>query len=197
MKAFAGDVGIQEAVLDPHLRVIPPGPRDMAGTVRHVLRPGEPAVPGNESFLHVLRRGRGKHESRLYAPELTVVEISGSSAEDKVDPALDQAVFEIYRVILPGRELLRSQEAAGNDLLFRQRCQKQGILVSPEHTVRKPDLIPVQIQCRRLTGLRLGSGGILEHTVPELQPVPVHKQSVCPEGPVRPPVRMGHLREEP
>ena len=168
----------------------------MAGTVRNVFRPGEPAVPRDKSLLHVLRRGRGEHKSRLHAPKLTAVKTGGGPSENKIDPALDQAVFEIYRVVFPGRELLWSQEAAGNDLLLRQRREKQGILMPSQHTVREPDPVPVQIQRRRLAGLRLGPGGVLKHTVPEFQPVPVHKQGISPEGPVRPPVRVGHLREE-
>jgi hypothetical protein len=154
---------------------------------------GKPAVHGYKP-LRLVRRGTGgKYNPFFNAPEFAVFKYRAGPSEYKIDPAFYQAILKVKGAPGARQEFLWAQKSVLFYRFFGKRGKKQSILVASEHTVLKPDAIPVQIQGYRLPHFFSWPRRIFKQTVSKAYVLSVNQNRPGTEGMVRSPVLVDHI----
>ena len=85
---------------------------------------------------------------RIFGKQGTALKVCGGASEDKVDVALDIAVFVEMPPAYPGGVLLRPDEAAGFDLFRRKGSGKEGVLAAEKTAASKKRRSPSAYKAR-------------------------------------------------
>ena len=184
--AFTLDVLSQPAIDQHGLGPLAPRTTQVDRIRRHVLRSRKRAAMEHEAIRLSLGRRRRRHVAvyvhiAVKRADLAPLKIGTRAAKDKVDVALDSTASEILTANPARCELFGANKPARFDFAWRQRAQKQRVLVARNAAGVDHQTVAVGIQGNRLPHLATVSGIVDDREVLEPHVIGIDQNGIGPK----------------